>query len=72
MSNNEINLNDITIVVNIIDICSQRGAFKGNELATIGQLRDKLARIVDESKQETDTTNVESLPAPTETEDQNE
>ena len=32
--------------MNIIDICSQRGAFKGEELSSIGQIRDKLEVIV--------------------------
>jgi hypothetical protein len=41
-----INLSDIKICLNIIDICSQRGAFKGDELSSIGQIRDKLEGIV--------------------------
>ena len=41
-----INLSDIKICLNIIDICSQRGAFKGEELSSIGQMRDKLEIIV--------------------------
>ena len=41
-----INLSDIKICLNIIDICSQRGAFKGEELSSIGQIRDKLEVIV--------------------------
>ena len=41
-----INLSDIKMCLNIIDICSQRGAFKGEELSSIGQIRDKLDVIV--------------------------
>jgi len=41
-----INVSDIKLCLNIIDICSQRGAFKGEELSSIGQIRDKLEVIV--------------------------
>lgn len=58
-----ITINDIIMMVNIIDACSERGAFKGNELASVGTLRDKLANFVRENqpaepaeKVETETT----------------
>jgi len=41
-----ISLNDFVVVVNIIDACSQRGSFKGDELTAIGQLRDKFAEFI--------------------------
>jgi hypothetical protein len=41
-----INLQDLATVVNIIDACSQRGAIKGDELAVVGQLREKFFAIV--------------------------
>jgi len=41
-----ISLNDFVVVVNIIDTCSQRGSFKGDELTAIGQLRDKFAEFI--------------------------
>lgn len=41
-----VTLQDIITMVNIIDACSERGAFKGNELATVGTLREKLAAFV--------------------------
>jgi hypothetical protein len=41
-----ISLNDFVMAVNIIDVCSQRGAFKGDELAVVGQLREKFAAFV--------------------------
>lgn len=44
--NNSIGLNDIQIVVNIIDVCTKRGAFEGNELFAVGQVREKLAAFV--------------------------
>ena len=42
----EIGLADIVMCVQIIDLCSQRGAFKGDELETIGGLRTKLSNFV--------------------------
>ena len=41
-----IEINDIASVVQLIDVCSTRGAFRGEELAMIGGLRTKLAEIV--------------------------
>lgn len=41
-----IDINDIASVVQLIDVCSTRGAFRGEELAIIGALRTKLAEIV--------------------------
>ncbi len=41
-----IDINDLVSVVQIIDVCSTRGAFRGEELAMIGGLRTKLAEIV--------------------------
>jgi hypothetical protein len=47
---NEINLNDFATVVNVIDVCTQRGAFKGDELLVIGSLRQKFSNIVEQAK----------------------
>jgi hypothetical protein len=41
-----IDINDIAAVVQLIDVCSTRGSFRGEELAMIGGLRTKLAEIV--------------------------
>jgi len=30
-------INDLSMVVNIIDVCVVRGAFKGNEMLEVGQ-----------------------------------
>jgi hypothetical protein len=57
-----ISLNDFVMTVNIIDACSQRGAFKGDELATVGQLRDKFAAFVKaNAPQETTEETVEEV-----------
>jgi hypothetical protein len=42
----QLSLNDFALVVNIIDACTERGAFKGNELAAIGQLREKFVAFI--------------------------
>lgn len=39
-------LNDIAACLQIIDICSKRGAFEGTELEAVGKLRGKLATFV--------------------------
>jgi hypothetical protein len=41
-----IEINDIASVVQLIDVCSTRGAFRGEELSTVGGLRTKLTEIV--------------------------
>jgi hypothetical protein len=45
-TNVNITLQDLATIVNIIDVCSQRGAFKGEELSVVGQVREKVAAIV--------------------------
>lgn len=39
-------LPDIKIMVGIIDTVSKRGAFAGNELLSVGQLREKLVSFI--------------------------
>ena len=38
----ELNLNDLMAMRNLIEVVTQRGAFKANELSAAGQLFDKL------------------------------
>lgn len=42
----QVTAGDIATMVRIIDASSQRGAFRGEELETVGALRTKLATIV--------------------------
>jgi hypothetical protein len=42
-----ITLNDLQIIVNMIDVCTKRGAFEGKELLTVGQLREKVSRVIE-------------------------
>lgn len=47
-----VDINDVSMMVQIIDICSKRGAFEGPELQMVGQLRTKLATIVENANKE--------------------
>jgi len=38
---------DLVNVLRIINVASERGAFKGNELSSVGFINDKIARFVD-------------------------
>jgi hypothetical protein len=42
----QLNLNDFVTVVNLIDVCTERGAFKGNELLTVGTIRERFSAFV--------------------------
>jgi hypothetical protein len=46
-----ISMNDISNCLNIIDIVTQRGAFKGQELSSIGALRDRFALFIEQNKE---------------------
>ena len=49
MEANIVTAQDLAGVVSIIDVCSQRGAFRGEELAGVGRLRETfLAEIRDQ------------------------
>lgn len=52
----DVNLSDMITMVNIIDACTERGAFKGNELITVGTLREKLANFVRANQPKPETT----------------
>jgi hypothetical protein len=42
-------LQDLQAVVNVIQVCSQRGAFKAEELAAVGQLFNKVVMFLDQN-----------------------
>ena len=42
-----LSINDLIAVVKIIDVASERGAFKGAELSSVGAIRDKVTAFVD-------------------------
>ena len=43
----EITLDDLNTVRTLIDVVSQRGAFMGNELSSVGMLRDKIHAVIE-------------------------
>ena len=45
-----ISIQDIAGVISIIDVCSQRGAFRGEELAGVGRLRESFLAEVREQQ----------------------
>jgi len=47
-----ISLRDLDQIAQIIDLATQRGAFRGGELSTIGQLYDKLATFLNSVKEQ--------------------
>lgn len=42
-----ITLDDLNAVRTLIDVVSQRGAFLGNELSSVGMLRDKIHAVIE-------------------------
>lgn len=65
---------DLALMVQVIDAGSQRGAWRGEELATVGALRNKLAGIVkalnppaEETKEANTAEETEEAPAVPET-----
>jgi len=51
----QLNLSDFIAMVNIIDVCTERGSFKGNELLVVGTLREKLASFVNANTPQEDS-----------------
>lgn len=45
-ANSSVNISDLESVVRIIDAASERGAFKGSELSSVGTVRDKIANFL--------------------------
>ena len=56
MEANIVTAQDLAGVVSIIDVCSQRGAFRGEELAGVGRLRETFLAEIREQQ--------EDVPAP--------
>lgn len=48
--NPELNLNDLVAMRNLIDVVTQRGVFKANELSAAGALYDKLNAFLEASQ----------------------
>lgn len=52
----ELNLNDLAAMRNLIDVVTQRGAFKANELSAVGVLYDKLNSFLEASQKAQEAT----------------
>jgi|TARA_X000001036_G_C20214412_1_gene617112 hypothetical protein len=48
----QLNIQDLEAVVKIIDACSERGAFKGNEMASVGAVRERINEFAIANKPE--------------------
>lgn len=58
--NSQLTLQDLAMAVNIIDMAVERGAFKGNEIYNVGQLREKFASIVIDAQKASEGTSESS------------
>lgn len=45
--NEKFSTNDLQMMMSVIDVCSERGAFKGDELYVVGTLRQKLSNFIE-------------------------
>lgn len=59
----QISLNDLAAAVQIIDVCSKRGAFQGDELESVGGVRGRIAAFVKANTPEDPTENTVEEPA---------
>lgn len=48
----ELNINDLVAMRSLIDVVTQRGAFKATELSGVGMLYDKLNRFLEAAQQQ--------------------
>ena len=46
----QLSLQDMATCVQIVDLCSKRGAFEGPELEIVGGLRSRLAKFIEASQ----------------------
>ena len=46
----QLSLQDIATSVQVIDICSRRGGFEGQELETVGSLRTRLVAFLEANR----------------------
>lgn len=51
-NNISISLQDMKNILVLIDLCTQRGAFRGSELSSIGQLYEKITGFVEQTEKQ--------------------
>lgn len=61
-----INLNDLALVINVIDVCTKRGAFEGPEIQAVGTLRNKIEAFVKANVPDQGAASQPSIETPTE------
>ena len=71
METKVITVQDLAGVVSIIDVCSARGAFKGEELAGVGRLRETFLAEVKEQSGDTEAPAAIDTPVETTEEEVN-
>ena len=69
METKVVTVQDLAGVVSIIDVCSARGAFKGEELSGVGRLRETFLAEVREQQGEAEAPEAVDTPVQTEVED---
>ena len=59
-----LNIGDLQSIVKIIDACSERGAFRGNEMASVGAVRDRIAAFAEANTPVPEETNEDEIDIP--------
>lgn len=63
VTDSSISLNDLQTLANIVDLASQRGAFRGNELTQVGAVFDKLSSFLQQVAEAQASAQGENAPA---------
>ena len=63
-------LTDLEVVVQIIDLASEKGVFKGADLKTVGEVRERIIEFVKANAKPVEGTPVEGTPTVGETKDE--
>ena len=58
----EITINDYKTMCGVIDIASQRGAFRANDLAGVGMLHNKLIEYIKQNEQQVNGPTTPNIP----------
>ena len=58
----QLSLQDIATCVQVIDICSKRGGFEGQEMEAVGGLRNRIVKFLEANKPAEGETPTGSVP----------
>ena len=70
METKVVTVQDLASVVSIIDVCSARGAFKGEELSGVGRLRETFLAEVKEQSGDAEAPEAVAAPVVEKTEEE--